>query len=255
VFGHDRGQFAGWQRGECQILAKVRRSLIFNAAKFWKIHSLPLLSHLKQGRRFGKDYFDELQARTREIRASEWHESEQGLSPVAVYKKTMSQTKPRSGDLKRCRRYAAFYESTWTMSTQFSHMANASQMYAQIVFSPGGRQNLVLPYFEESLYQNITGIVKEREQQLIAIKGMPDHLHIFIGFKPTLKISDLVADIRVGATKFIKTNLFLPGTFAWQDGYGCFTYTTSVTYLNFTTKQPKYLDTSAKHTLPPLTEE
>lgn len=104
-------------------------------------------------------------------------------------------------------------------------MANTyTQMYAQIVFSPKGRANLILPSFEERLYQYITGIIKERDQKLIAINGMPDHIHIFIGFKPTARISDLVADIKTGATKFIKSNGFLPGAFSWQDGYGCFTY-------------------------------
>jgi REP element-mobilizing transposase RayT len=104
-------------------------------------------------------------------------------------------------------------------------MANTyTQMYAQIIFSPKGRENLILPSFEERLYQYITGIVKERGQKLIAINGMPDHIHIFIGFKPSLAIADLVKDIKIGSTKFIKANGFLRGAFAWQDGYGCFTY-------------------------------
>lgn len=104
-------------------------------------------------------------------------------------------------------------------------MANTfTQMYAQIVFCPKGRENLILPDFEERVYQYITGIVQERGQKLIAINGMPDHLHIFIGFKPTIKIADLIGDIKIGASKFIKTKRFLRSGFAWQDGYGCFTY-------------------------------
>jgi len=104
-------------------------------------------------------------------------------------------------------------------------MANTfTQMYAQIVFCPKGRENLILPNFEERLYQYITGIVRERGQKLIAINGMPDHLHLFIGFKPTIQLADLVGDIKTGASKFIKTNRFLTRGFSWQDGYGCFTY-------------------------------
>jgi len=104
-------------------------------------------------------------------------------------------------------------------------MANTfTQMYAQIVFCPKGRENLILPSFEERLYQYITGIIKEREQKLIAINGMSDHLHIFLGFKPTIQLADLVGDIKTGASKFIKTKRFLTREFSWQDGYGCFTY-------------------------------
>jgi REP element-mobilizing transposase RayT len=70
-------------------------------------------------------------------------------------------------------------------------MANTfSQMYAHLIFSPKGRQNLILPSFEESLFKYLTGIVQNKGQKMIAINGMPDHLHIFIGFKPSLAISD-----------------------------------------------------------------
>ena len=104
-------------------------------------------------------------------------------------------------------------------------MANTfTQMYTQIVFCPKGRENLILPNFEERLYQYITGIIQERGQKLIAINGMPDHVHIFIGFKPTIQLADLVGDIKRGSSKFIKTNRFLTREFSWQDGYGCFTY-------------------------------
>jgi putative transposase len=107
-------------------------------------------------------------------------------------------------------------------------MANTySQMYAHIIFSPKGRQNLILPSFEERIYQYMAGIIKERDQKPIAINGMPDHIHLFIGFKPTMKISELVADVKVGTTKFIKANRFLPGAFSWKDGYGCFTHARS----------------------------
>lgn len=104
-------------------------------------------------------------------------------------------------------------------------MANTfTQMYAQIVFTPKGRQHLIRPSFEEKLYRYITGVVKEYDQKLIAVNGMPDHIHLFIGFKPSIKISDLIGDIKTASSKFIKKENFLPSTFAWQDGYGCFTY-------------------------------
>ena len=98
------------------------------------------------------------------------------------------------------------------------------QNYAQIVFSPKGRENLILPSFEERIYQYITGIIKNNDQKLIAINGMPDHIHVFIGFKPTIAIANLVRDIKANSSKFINEEHFLRGKFAWQDGYGCFTY-------------------------------
>jgi putative transposase len=104
-------------------------------------------------------------------------------------------------------------------------MANTyTQMYAHLVFSPLGRQNLILPAFEERLYQYITGIVQSKDQKMIAINGMPDHVHLFIGFKPAIAISDLVRDVKASSSKFINDERFLPGKFSWQEGFGCFTY-------------------------------
>ena len=107
-------------------------------------------------------------------------------------------------------------------------MANTySQMYAQIVFTPRGRQSLILPTFEDELYRYITGIVQNKGQKMMAINGMPDHIHIFISFRPTIAISDLVRDIKGNSAKFINEQKFLPRKFSWQEGFGCFTYSHS----------------------------
>lgn len=104
-------------------------------------------------------------------------------------------------------------------------MANTFiQMYAQIIFSPKGRENLILPAFEERLYQYITGIVQNKGQKMIAINDMPDHIHLFIGFKPAIALSDLIRDVKASSSKFINDERLVRGKFSWQDGFGCFTY-------------------------------
>ena len=63
-------------------------------------------------------------------------------------------------------------------------MANTySQIYIQTVFAVDGRLSLIRPEFKEELYKYITGIVRNNKQKLIAINGMPDHVHILIGLK------------------------------------------------------------------------
>ena len=54
-----------------------------------------------------------------------------------------------------------------------------SQMYIQLVFAVKGRQCLIHNTWEEQLYKYITGIVQNKEQKILAINGMPDHIHIF----------------------------------------------------------------------------
>ena len=53
---------------------------------------------------------------------------------------------------------------------------------------------------------------------------MPDHIHVFVGLKPSMSISDITRDIKNNSGKFINEMGWVKGKFAWQDGYGGFSY-------------------------------
>ena len=107
-------------------------------------------------------------------------------------------------------------------------MANTySQIYIQIVFAVKGRQNLIAKENREELHKFITGIVSNREQKLLAIFAMPDLVHILVGMKPNIALSDLVRDIKSGSSKFINDSKWINGKFNWQEGYGGFSYSKS----------------------------
>ncbi|PBJ12790.1 IS200/IS605 family transposase [Flavobacterium sp. ACN6] len=104
-------------------------------------------------------------------------------------------------------------------------MANTyTQIYVHIVFAVKGRQNLISKNWKNEIYKYITGIITNKEQKLIAINGMPDHIHILIGLKPDKSISDLVRDIKANSSKFINDQKWINGKFEWQTGFGAFTY-------------------------------
>ena len=103
-------------------------------------------------------------------------------------------------------------------------MANTyTQIYIHLVFAVKGRVNLVSPQWKDELYKYITGIVTNKKQKLIAINGMPDHIHILLGMKPDIALSDLVRDIKANSSKFINEQKFVTGKFEWQQGFGAFT--------------------------------
>ncbi|MCA0428115.1 MAG: IS200/IS605 family transposase [Bacteroidetes bacterium] len=102
-----------------------------------------------------------------------------------------------------------------------------SQIYIQVVFAVKGRESLIEKEWEERLYQYITGIVRAKQQKLIAINGMADHIHIFIGMKPSCCLSDLIREIKKSSNEFIQLNKFSKFNFSWQDGYGAFSYSHS----------------------------
>lgn len=102
-----------------------------------------------------------------------------------------------------------------------------SQIYIQYVFAVKGRENIILPSFQDELYKYIAGIITNKEQKSLAVNGMPDHVHVLVGLKPSMRISDLVRDIKNNSTNFINDKKFLKNKFSWQEGYGAFSYSQS----------------------------
>ena len=102
-----------------------------------------------------------------------------------------------------------------------------SQLYVQILVAVKGRNSLIQAFWEEELYKYITGAVQKKEQKMLAINGVADHIHLFIGLKPSCSISDLVREIKRSSTDFIKQKGFTKYQFLWQEGYGAFSYSHS----------------------------
>jgi putative transposase len=107
-------------------------------------------------------------------------------------------------------------------------MANTyTRIYIQNVFAVLGRTALISPSWKERLHKYITGIIQNHGHKLIAINTMPDHAHIFIGMKPDEALSDLVRDIKRDSSNFVNEEIRPRGKFAWQEGFGAFSYSYS----------------------------
>ncbi|MBS1731363.1 MAG: IS200/IS605 family transposase [Bacteroidetes bacterium] len=107
-------------------------------------------------------------------------------------------------------------------------MANTfSQIYLQFVFAVKGRQSLIEKQHKEELHKYITALVQNRNAKMLAIHCMPDHTHLFVGFKPTILITDFIKEIKVESNQFINHKKWIRGRFAWQEGYGVFSYSHS----------------------------
>ncbi len=101
------------------------------------------------------------------------------------------------------------------------------QIYIQTVFAVKNRQALIHQNWENDLHKYITGIVQNRGNKLLAIGGMADHIHIFIGMKPAECLSDMVREIKKSSTTYVNDNKLSPFDFNWQSGYGAFSYSRS----------------------------
>jgi REP element-mobilizing transposase RayT len=124
-------------------------------------------------------------------------------------------------------------------------MANTyTQIYLHIVFSVKNWQCLISNNFRDELYKYVSGIIKNKKHKLLAVNGMPDHIHIFIGLNPSISVSESVRDIKANSSKFINERKFVKGRFEWQEGFGAFSYSHSqidsvIKYINNQKKHHK----------------
>ena len=122
-------------------------------------------------------------------------------------------------------------------------MANTyTQIHLQFVFVVNFRKSLIDKSFKEELYQYITGIVQSYGHKMLAINGVEDHVHVFVGMRPTQSISDLMQDIKGSSSKWINEKKFLKVKFEWQEGYGAFSYSKShvQNVINYVKNQEKH---------------
>ncbi len=102
-----------------------------------------------------------------------------------------------------------------------------SQIYIQLVFAVKGRENLISKTWRDELHKYISGIITNKGHKSIIVNGVSDHIHAFVGLKPVMAISDLVRDMKNNSSKFINESNLVKGKFAWQEGYGAFSYAQS----------------------------
>lgn len=107
-------------------------------------------------------------------------------------------------------------------------MANTySQLNIHTIFSVKSRENAITSRYRDELYRYIKGILNNNQQYSLAVNGASDHVHIFFEMRPTASLSDIIRIAKCNSSKWINENKFVHGRFAWQEGYGAFSYSRS----------------------------
>ena len=104
-------------------------------------------------------------------------------------------------------------------------MANTyTQIYIQYVFAVQNRISLISENWQSDLYKYMTGIIGQQEHKLMALNGIPDHVHILVSMNPKQAPSDLMFHVKRSSSIWINDNKLCHGRFAWQEGFGAFSY-------------------------------
>jgi REP element-mobilizing transposase RayT len=112
-----------------------------------------------------------------------------------------------------------------------------TKIYIHAVFAVQNRAMLIRDDWKNELFAYMGGIIKTNGHKPLAINGIPDHIHAFIGMKPVQSLSDLMQDIKASSSKWINDHHLVKGHFNWQDGFGAFSYAhsqidTVIKYIN-----------------------
>lgn len=121
-------------------------------------------------------------------------------------------------------------------------MANTySQIYLHFVFAVKYRQSLIPKEHKDELHKYIAALAQNRKAKMLAVHCMPDHIHLFVGYKPAVSIPDFVKEIKVESTEFINEKGWIKQRFHWQEGYAVFSYSQShiSTVINYIQNQEK----------------
>lgn len=128
-----------------------------------------------------------------------------------------------------------------TLNKEF-RMTTYSAIFYHLIWSTKNREPLINEIIENSLYRYISGIIYGKKGLAIQIGGMADHIHILLKTGPDNNISQIVKEVKVSSTKWVRQSFQKTQGFSWQEGYGVF----SVSKSNIHIVQ-KYIQNQKEH--------
>ncbi|SHO63848.1 IS200/IS605 family transposase [Algoriphagus zhangzhouensis] len=131
-------------------------------------------------------------------------------------------------------------------------MANTyTQIHLHVIFATKFRKAAISPQWEKRLYEYLIAIFHNHGHRVLAINGMPDHIHILFGMRPIQSLSDLIKNVKSSSSKWINENRLSSFHFEWQEGFSAFSYSKSQL-----PKVIQYIENQKNHHLKtPFTEE
>lgn len=89
-----------------------------------------------------------------------------------------------------------------------------------LVFSTKNREPKIETEMEDPLHKYLSGILRKQGSPVIAIGGMPDHVHVLFSLSRNTTIAELVRTLKADSSRWLKVNGLRK--FQWQSGYGAF---------------------------------
>ncbi|HZP82753.1 MAG TPA: IS200/IS605 family transposase [Chthonomonadaceae bacterium] len=99
---------------------------------------------------------------------------------------------------------------------------NKLRAFLHFIWATHDRLPLITEEIERDLYRYISAVCRDDQCEVLAIGGMPDHVHLLVGLSNTISLADLMKHVKGGSSRFVTQKLKPGEWFAWQSSYAVF---------------------------------
>lgn len=100
---------------------------------------------------------------------------------------------------------------------------NRLSLFVHLVWATYDRLPMITPAIEPRLHRQIESEATKQRCIVLALNGMPDHVHVVLILPTTISISELVKQLKGVSSHFVNEVLQTETPFKWQGSYGAFT--------------------------------
>ncbi len=97
-----------------------------------------------------------------------------------------------------------------------------------MIFSTKNRERNLHSEIRPTLWKYITGIIRNKDMQPIAVGGFVDHCHVLLAIPSTITIAKAAQAIKTNSSKWLSETYPELRDFQWQEGYSAFSVSSSV---------------------------
>ena len=96
------------------------------------------------------------------------------------------------------------------------------EVFIHVVWVTDKRQEFVLSHHERAIYACIQHETQRLDCVVLAVNGMPDHVHLVAKIHSTISIAHLAQAAKGVSSRMANDELGWEGAFNWQDHYAAF---------------------------------
>jgi REP-associated tyrosine transposase len=96
-------------------------------------------------------------------------------------------------------------------------------LHYHIVFGTKNHEPLIQPAWRGDLHAYLGGVIRTANGIAESVGGVSDHVHLLIGLRAMHRLADVLRELKAVSSGWVHNEIGMR-SFAWQEGYGAFTY-------------------------------